>query len=113
MQEILACLYIAWADSIAWPIAIQPVCTLISLQVNNFTASFSDGRALCYLVHHYQPWLLPASDIQQLTTLTCQNSDADYFGGDNDEDDDSCDGNMIAASRFAGMCYGIRKKLKK
>ena len=33
--------------------------------------SFSDGRALCYLLHHYHPSLLPVSLIKQQTSLTC------------------------------------------
>ena len=28
-------------------------------QVENFTVSFADGRALCALLHHYHPALLP------------------------------------------------------
>ena len=39
-------------------------------QVENFTVSFADGRALCYLVHHYHPSLLRLEDIETETTLT-------------------------------------------
>lgn len=39
-------------------------------QIENFTVSFSDGRALCYLLHHYHPSLLPLSLIKQQTSLT-------------------------------------------
>lgn len=39
-------------------------------QVENFTVSFSDGRALCYLLHYYHPNLLPLDLIRQETTLT-------------------------------------------
>ena len=31
--------------------------------------SFSDGRALCYLISHYLPTLLPASQISNDTTI--------------------------------------------
>lgn len=39
-------------------------------QVNNFNSSFSDGRALCYLIHHYHPQLLTLESIKDETTLT-------------------------------------------
>ena len=32
--------------------------------------SFSDGRALCYILHHYHPSLLPLAMINEDTTLT-------------------------------------------
>jgi abnormal spindle-like microcephaly-associated protein len=31
--------------------------------------SFADGRALCYIVHHYHPWLIPLNQIQSETTI--------------------------------------------
>lgn len=40
------------------------VCT----QVENFTVSFSDGRVLCYLIHHYHPCYVPFDAICQRTT---------------------------------------------
>ncbi|KAK3735717.1 hypothetical protein QZH41_010154 [Actinostola sp. cb2023] len=46
------------------------VCKTYGLKVENFTVSFSDGRALCYLLHFYHPSLLPLSLIKQDTTLT-------------------------------------------
>ena len=46
------------------------ICTIFFLQTNNFTSSFSDGRILCYLVHHYHPRLLPLDRIQNETTVT-------------------------------------------
>ena len=42
------------------------------VQVDNWTVSWADGRGLCLLVHHYQPGLLPETDIRQQTTLTHQ-----------------------------------------
>ncbi|XP_068734820.1 abnormal spindle-like microcephaly-associated protein homolog [Montipora capricornis] len=47
------------------------VCRIYGVKVENFTVSFSDGRALCYLLHHYHPSLLPSSLIKQQTSLTC------------------------------------------
>ncbi|UYV80367.1 ASPM, partial [Cordylochernes scorpioides] len=41
------------------------------VQVHNFTVSLCDGRVLCYILHYYQPDLLPRSAIRELTTLTC------------------------------------------
>lgn len=36
--------------------------------------SFSDGRVLCYLIHHYHPGLLPDQAVGQLTTQTVESS---------------------------------------
>jgi len=33
--------------------------------------SLSDGRALCYLVHHYNPSVLPREKIRDKTFLSC------------------------------------------
>ena len=40
------------------------------LQINNFSSSFSDGRMFCYLIHHYQPGLLPLDLITNETSLS-------------------------------------------
>ncbi|KAL9988376.1 hypothetical protein ACROYT_G002814 [Oculina patagonica] len=47
------------------------VCRLYGLKIENFTVSFSDGRALCFLLHHYHPSLLPRELIKEQTSLTC------------------------------------------
>ncbi|XP_014667741.1 PREDICTED: abnormal spindle-like microcephaly-associated protein homolog [Priapulus caudatus] len=52
----------------------QAVCAYYDVTVENFTVSFADGRVLCYLVHHYQPSLLPTSSIH---TDTSQSLHAD------------------------------------
>ena len=44
----------------------------ISHQVENFTVSFSDGRVLCYLIHHYHPCYVPFDAICQRTTQTVE-----------------------------------------
>ena len=44
------------------------VCNLFNMRVTNFTSSFADGRALCYLIHYYHPALLPLSMIHKTTT---------------------------------------------
>ena len=44
----------------------------MSHQVENFTVSFSDGRVLCYLIHHYHPCYVPFDAICQRTTQTVE-----------------------------------------
>ncbi|XP_059177929.1 abnormal spindle-like microcephaly-associated protein homolog isoform X2 [Physella acuta] len=48
------------------------VCLHYGVKVENFTVSFSDGRALCCLIHHYHPALLPLSDIRFQTSVSFQ-----------------------------------------
>ncbi|CAD7672529.1 unnamed protein product [Nyctereutes procyonoides] len=43
-----------------------------AFQVENFTVSFSDGRVLCYLIHHYHPYYVPFDAICQRTTQTVE-----------------------------------------
>ncbi|AWP10566.1 putative abnormal spindle-like microcephaly-associated protein [Scophthalmus maximus] len=43
-----------------------------SLKVENFTVTFSDGRVLCYLIHHYHPGLLPEVAVSHSTTQTVE-----------------------------------------
>ncbi|XP_041471863.1 LOW QUALITY PROTEIN: abnormal spindle-like microcephaly-associated protein homolog [Lytechinus variegatus] len=47
----------------------KAVCSFYDMQIENFTVSFCDGRALCLLIHHYHPSLLPYDRINQNTTL--------------------------------------------
>ncbi|KAF4097765.1 hypothetical protein G5714_021773 [Onychostoma macrolepis] len=51
---------------------VNAVCEFYNIKVENFTVSFSDGRILCYLIHHYHPGHLPAEEIQQRTTQTIE-----------------------------------------
>ena len=48
------------------------VCAHYGVPVDNFSTSFSDGRALCYLVHHYHPEFLAAESVMDDTTATYQ-----------------------------------------
>nr|XP_045613042.1 abnormal spindle-like microcephaly-associated protein homolog isoform X2 [Procambarus clarkii] len=48
----------------------QFTCAHYGLDVDNLTVSFSDGRALCLLLHHYHPDLMPMSLINWKTTQT-------------------------------------------
>lgn len=49
---------------------VRLVCAMHAPQVkpSNLSTSFSDGRALCLLLSHYQPHLLPQAAIQLRTT---------------------------------------------
>ncbi|XP_051549631.1 abnormal spindle-like microcephaly-associated protein [Myxocyprinus asiaticus] len=51
---------------------VNAVCEFYNLKAENFTVSFSDGRILCYLIHHYHPSQLPAAEIQLRTTQTVE-----------------------------------------
>ena len=37
------------------------------MQIRNFTSSFADGRAFCFIIHFYYPQLLPLEDIRETT----------------------------------------------
>ncbi|MCO5561716.1 hypothetical protein L7F22_015339 [Adiantum nelumboides] len=43
---------------------IQAVCMKFEFPVRDFTSSFADGQALCYLICYYCPVLIPQSAIQ-------------------------------------------------
>ncbi|GFU52555.1 abnormal spindle-like microcephaly-associated protein homolog [Nephila pilipes] len=47
----------------------QNVCAHYGVKVHNFTSSFSDGRALCFILHHYHPNLLPRKKIHKETSM--------------------------------------------
>ena len=49
-----ACHILRWAQA-----AIAAAARTSTLTVREFSASFSDGRALCWVLHYYHPWLLP------------------------------------------------------
>ncbi|XP_051868413.1 abnormal spindle-like microcephaly-associated protein [Pristis pectinata] len=51
---------------------INAVCAYYGVKVENFTVPFSDGRVLCYLIHHYHPGLLAVDNICQRTTQTVE-----------------------------------------
>uniref|UniRef100_A0A8C7YAM8 Calponin-homology (CH) domain-containing protein n=1 Tax=Oryzias sinensis TaxID=183150 RepID=A0A8C7YAM8_9TELE len=53
---------------------VRAVCNFYNLKVENFTVMFSDGRVLCYLIHHYHPSLLPEASISHSTTQTVEGS---------------------------------------
>ncbi|XP_013979018.1 abnormal spindle-like microcephaly-associated protein [Salmo salar] len=51
---------------------VSAVCQFYHLKAENFTVSFSDGRILCYLIHHYHPSHLPADSVSHNTTQTVE-----------------------------------------
>uniref|UniRef100_A0A8C8RGA5 Abnormal spindle microtubule assembly n=1 Tax=Pelusios castaneus TaxID=367368 RepID=A0A8C8RGA5_9SAUR len=51
---------------------INAVCGFYNTKVENFTVSFSDGRVLCYLIHHYHPCYVPLEAVSQRTTQTVE-----------------------------------------
>ncbi|XP_007939371.1 abnormal spindle-like microcephaly-associated protein [Orycteropus afer afer] len=51
---------------------VNAVCAFYNKKVENFTVSFSDGRVLCYLIHHYHPCYVPCEAIFQRTTQTVE-----------------------------------------
>ncbi|XP_049911011.1 abnormal spindle-like microcephaly-associated protein isoform X1 [Epinephelus moara] len=51
---------------------VRAVCDFYNLRVENFTVAFSDGRVLCYLIHHYHPSLLPEETVSHSTTQTVE-----------------------------------------
>lgn len=65
----------------------------ISNQVENFTVSFSDGRVLCYLIHHYHPYYVPFDAICQRTTQTveCTQTGSVVLNSSSDSDGSSLD----------------------
>ncbi|XP_076455078.1 uncharacterized protein LOC143289805 [Babylonia areolata] len=66
----------------------RTVCLHYGVKVENFTVSFSDGRALCCLLHHYHPALLPLSLIHFRTSQSLQEaaeSAQDGTGADDSE----------------------------
>lgn len=48
----------------------REVCAVYGVPVNNFSSSFSDGRVLCYLIHHYYPSLLPLELVENDTSFS-------------------------------------------
>ncbi|XP_061539921.1 abnormal spindle-like microcephaly-associated protein [Phycodurus eques] len=48
----------------------RAVCDFYNLTLENFTVTFSDGRVLCYLIHHYHPSLISEESVHHSTTQT-------------------------------------------
>ncbi|XP_033885537.3 abnormal spindle-like microcephaly-associated protein isoform X1 [Acipenser ruthenus] len=73
---------------------VNAVCAFHNIKVENFTVSFSDGRVLCYLIHHYHPCYLALDSIGQNTTQTVECGQRGTVGlnsSASDSDDSSLD----------------------
>ena len=82
----------------------KAVCSNFGLQLQDFTNSFADGKALCYLVHYYHPGTLRFEDI--LPTLNDEDASLSH---------DRAMANERANSALAAKCMtelgGIPKML--
>ena len=58
------------------------VCGHYNVEIENMSVSFSDGRAFCFLLHHYHPSFLPRSEICLQTSVAQREMDV-KGGGDN------------------------------
>lgn len=43
----------------------QRICSRYNYSVTNFSSSFSDGKALCYLIHYYHPEILQLDTVHE------------------------------------------------
>ncbi|XP_003792358.1 abnormal spindle-like microcephaly-associated protein isoform X1 [Otolemur garnettii] len=70
---------------------VNAVCAFYNKKVENFTVSFSDGRVLCYLIHHYHPCYVPFNAICQRTTQTveCTQTGSVVLNSSSESDDSS------------------------
>nr|KAF6276382.1 hypothetical protein mPipKuh1_001099 [Pipistrellus kuhlii] len=71
----------------------RAVCAFYGAQVDNFTVSFSDGRLLCYLIHHYHPRCVPLAAIRQRTsqTVECAQSGSVVLNSSSESEDSGLD----------------------
>ncbi|KAB1258727.1 Abnormal spindle-like microcephaly-associated protein-like protein [Camelus dromedarius] len=72
---------------------VNVVCDFYNKKVENFTVSFSDGRVLCYLIHHYHPCYVPFDAICQRTTQTveCAQTGSVVLNSSSESDESSLD----------------------
>uniref|UniRef100_A0A8C6B145 Abnormal spindle-like microcephaly-associated protein homolog n=1 Tax=Monodon monoceros TaxID=40151 RepID=A0A8C6B145_MONMO len=72
---------------------VNAVCDFYNKKVENFTVSFSDGRVLCYLIHHYHPCYMRFAAICQRTTQTveCTQTGSVVLNSSSESDESSLD----------------------
>ncbi|XP_040319468.1 abnormal spindle-like microcephaly-associated protein isoform X3 [Herpailurus yagouaroundi] len=80
---------------------VNAVCAFYNKKVENFTVSFSDGRVLCYLIHHYHPYYVPFDAICQRTTQTveCTQTGSVVLNSSSESDGSSLDLSLKALDR--------------
>ncbi|RLN26213.1 hypothetical protein BBJ28_00009203, partial [Nothophytophthora sp. Chile5] len=54
----------------------RAVCANYTVDVSDFSVSFADGKALCYLLHYYHPMLLTKADVLSTTRDLRQGGEA-------------------------------------
>ncbi|RLN92394.1 hypothetical protein BBJ28_00017018, partial [Nothophytophthora sp. Chile5] len=54
----------------------RAVCANYTVDVSDFSVSFADGKALCYLLHYYHPMLLTKADVLPTTRDLRQGGEA-------------------------------------
>ncbi|XP_026556248.1 abnormal spindle-like microcephaly-associated protein [Pseudonaja textilis] len=68
---------------------VNVVCGFYNIKVENFTVSFSDGRVLCYLIHHYHPCYVPLEAVCKLTTQTIECTRSGTLGMNSSSESDA------------------------
>ncbi|XP_070602481.1 abnormal spindle-like microcephaly-associated protein homolog isoform X2 [Erythrolamprus reginae] len=68
---------------------VNVVCGFYNIKVENFTVSFSDGRVLCYLIHHYHPCYVPLDAVCKHTTQTVECTRSGTLGLNSSSESDS------------------------
>jgi abnormal spindle-like microcephaly-associated protein len=76
----------------------------LAFQIENFSVSFSDGRALCYLLHHYYPSFLKQEEISDETSQQQQNAE-NLDGSLNDSLDSAITYNYGSGAAFSKQDY--------
>ncbi|NP_001116845.1 abnormal spindle-like microcephaly-associated protein [Danio rerio] len=91
---------------------VNAVCEFYSLKAENFTVSFSDGRILCYLIHHYHPGHLHAEEIQQRTTQTIECGHRGRVELNNSSSDSDCSFENLATMQSESVTVDFRELLE-
>ena len=93
----------------------QLVCAHYGLEIENLSVSFSDGRGLCLLVHHYHSSFLPLNSIFLETTQTQQgnsNGPKNLDGSFNDSFGQTMTYTYNKSSDYAGTFEKLLKNEK-
>ncbi|KAL2090377.1 hypothetical protein ACEWY4_015065 [Coilia grayii] len=93
---------------------VNAVCEFYDLKAENFTVSFSDGRILCLLVHHYHPSQLPLAKVRQETTQTveCGHRGTVELNTSSSDSDTSIDASPVALNGLVSPSVDFRELLE-